>query len=54
MEGGLINEKLLFYIFCYITLLRFWLACLNTKSSVSGSWLHYSVVSLYHGIVLAL
>ena len=31
--------------------MRFWGACLNIKSSVSDSQPHYSVVSLYHGIV---
>ena len=29
--------------------MRFWVACLNIKSSVSDSQPHYSVVSLYHG-----
>ena len=30
--------------------IRFWVACLNIKSSVSDSQPHYSIILLYHGI----
>ena len=30
--------------------IRFWVACLNIKFSVSDSQPHYSIILLYHGI----